>query len=159
MTIYWIRSFRRNDRFYRSITVSALKYSGRPRGVAGPTLYIVLRDAYCVLYIAKRIYGLFQRSIFSWIRSQFQLPGSGKSILARSCSVVGVFEGTPLAGTSRPVIQTRPLRTTFRKSLCPQLIWLCPPVKPKPRPPPGRSYAQARCSGIPIRARTYLLPL
>ncbi|MBA7676138.1 hypothetical protein ES703_84379 [subsurface metagenome] len=39
-----------------------------------------------------------------------------------------------------------------------QLQCQCPPVKPKPRPPSGRSYAHATCSGIPIRARTCGLP-
>ena len=53
--------------------------------------------------------------------------------------MVGVFDGTPLRGTSTPAIHTNELSTSFLKSLEAQLQCQCAPVKPKPLPPPGRS--------------------
>ena len=52
---------------------------------------------------------------------------------------MGVFEGTPPGGTSRPAIQTMPFSTTVRKLSLAQFQCVWPPVKPKPRPPSGRS--------------------
>ena len=69
--------------------------------------------------------------------------------------------GTPPLGTSALATQTIALRTVLRKLSSPQLRWLCPPVKPNPRPPLGRSKAQATCCGSPAATllRTAGLPL
>jgi len=47
-------------------------------------------------------------------------------------------ESTPLLGTSALAIHRMALRTALRWLTSPQLACVCPPVKPKPRPPPGR---------------------
>src|ERR1041385_1941369 len=54
------------------------------------------------------------------------------------CSGV-TADSTPIIGTSALVIQSRALRTTLRWLSLAQLAWVWPPVKPKPRPPSGRS--------------------
>ena len=73
----------------------------------------------------------------------------------------------PPEGTSSLAVQRMAFRTRVRKSGLPQFLWEWPPVKPKPRPPSGRSTAQARTSSRPLastmcgraRAATSCTPL
>src|SRR4051812_31637884 len=59
-------------------------------------------------------------------------------------------DSTPLGGASILAIQRMAFRTVLRKSSLAQFLWKCPPVKPKPRPPSGRSIAHITCSGSPL---------
>src|SRR5262245_1847147 len=54
------------------------------------------------------------------------------------CSGV-TLEVTPSFGTSTLLIQSSALSITLRKLSSVQFLWKCAPVKPKPRPPSGRS--------------------
>ena len=51
-------------------------------------------------------------------------------------------------------VQRSAFRTILRKFSLPQFLWKCAPVKPKPRPPSGRSTAHARTSSRPLAATT-----
>ena len=74
---------------------------------------------------------------------------------------MGVREATPLSGTGTWAAQTMAFNTSLRKLSFPQFQWKWAPVTPKPRPPSGRSRAQAIVCGSPLATacRTALLPL
>src|SRR6266536_1258988 len=59
---------------------------------------------------------------------------------------------TPSAGTSACAVHSSAFKTILRKFSWPQFLCVCPPVKPKPRPPSGRSTAQASTSARPLAA-------
>ena len=60
----------------------------------------------------------------------------------------GSDEITPSSGTGLLAVQRMALSTALRRSSISQMACLCPPMKPKPRPPSSRCQAQAH-SGSP----------
>src|SRR6266542_6557111 len=79
-----------------------------------------------------------------------RLTASLPSSMRRSrSSRLSVFDGTPLAGTSSFDTQATAFNSSVRKLSSARLVCLCRPVKPKPRPPSGRSYAQAITCFLP----------
>ena len=101
----------------------------------------------------------FHRSIIFRTLSWSNFAGCGLSRLRCSASIVGVFEETPPGGISSFATQAMPLSTTVRKLSLAQLQCEWQPVKPNPRPPSGRTRAQATCSALPFCDRTVGFPL
>ena len=64
-------------------------------------------------------------------------PGEGWVRLVHGFAVTA--EAAPFFGTSAFATQSRAFKTTLRWLSLPQLACVWPPVKPKPRPPFGRS--------------------
>src|SRR5439155_26402960 len=76
----------------------------------------------------------------------------GSKFFFKSSSVSA--HSTPLRGTSACAVHSSAFRTILRKFSLPQFRWKCAPVKPKPRPPSGRSTAHASTSSRPLAATT-----
>src|SRR5215469_6940238 len=78
--------------------------------------------------------------------SYFLPLGSRFSLISASVT----FDSTPFLGTSALQTHTAALRTTLRRLSLSQFLWKCPPVKPTPRPPSGRSVAHIIASVRPL---------
>src|SRR5581483_10322666 len=94
---------------------------------------------------ANRVIGILHHGRGN--EGSYLLPlGSRFSLISSSVT----FDSTPPLGTSALQIQTAALRTTLRKLSSSQFLWKCPPVKPTPRPPSGRSVAHIIVSVRPL---------
>ena len=102
----------------------------------------------------KRGFGFFavmsgvSKTGFAWPTGIAPAPRAS-AIIASSSTCVGVFDAIPRAGISKPVTHATPFSIVVRKLSFVMFAKKWKPVKPKPRPPFGRSKAHARCCGLP----------